>query len=433
MKRVLVVFPTAWDARQLESCHAAWHDRYAVELAEPSDDDCPWDFDVPGWIERTAAARRGRIVGVLSSSDYPGATAAGAIATRLGLPGTPPETLIRCSHKYYSRLAQREAAPESVPEFHLVDPERPLDSARAIRFPCFVKPVKGAFSVMARRIDSPEALEAFLTHPATREFVRDYPVIFNELLARLTSFEVSGSWFLAEGILRGAPVTVEGFAREGEIGILGIVDSVLHPGTGSFLRFDYPSSLPGAVQDRMGDVARRVMSHIGFRTGLFNIEMTWDADTDRIWIVEVNPRLCGQFADLYQKVDGTSGYEVALALAAGETPRLRRGAGPFRCASSFPLRTFEPVRVLRAPDRGAVARVEAEFPGALVWSECAPDQVLDDFDREDGRSARYAVVNLGGDDARDLAARLESVRARLGYVLVPIRGGAGGEGGRRQA
>ena len=428
MKRVLVVFSTAWDARQLESCRAAWAPRFEVEYAKPSDDDCPWDYDVPGWIERTAEAIRarradGRIDGVMSSSDYPGATAAGAVATRLGLPGTPPETLIRCSHKYYSRLAQREAAPEAVPDFHLVDPGRPLADAAAIRFPCFVKPVKGAFSIMARRVDSAEDLAAFLGRPAAREFVRDYVRIFNDLVARLTSLEVGGSWFLAEGLLQGDPVTVEGFAQEGEVGILGVVDSVLHPATGSFLRFDYPSQLPAAVQERMGVIARRVMTHLGFRTGLFNIEMTWDARADRIWIVEVNPRLCGQFADLYQKVDGTNGYEVGLALAAGETPALRHGQGRFRRASSFPLRTFEPVRVVRAPTAQDVSAAEALYPDTLVWVECETGWRLEDFDRfEDGFSARYGVINVGAPDRESLFSRRDEVRARLGIELAPLVG-----------
>lgn len=428
MKRVLLVFATSWDARQLESCRPAWSPRFEIEYAKPSDDECSWDYDVPAWIERTAEAIRarraggagGRIDGVMSSSDYPGATAAGAVATRLGLPGTPPEPLIRCSHKYYSRLAQRDAAPEAVPDFHLVDPERPLADVAALRFPCFVKPVKGAFSIMARRVDSPADLADFLGRPAAREFVRDYLCIFNDLVSRLTSLEVGGSWFLAEGLVRGAPVTVEGFAHAGDIGILGVVDSVLHPETGSFLRFDYPSRLPAPVQERMGEVTRRVMSHLGFGTGLFNIEMTWDAETDRIWIVEVNPRLCGQFADLYQKVDGTNGYEIALALATGEAPTLRPGQGRFRRASSFPLRTFEPVRVARAPDASCVAAVEADFPGTLVWTECSPGQTLANFEQEDGQSSRYAVINLGGDDAADVETRLDAVRARLGFELVPV-------------
>jgi hypothetical protein len=44
--RVLVVFPTAWDVRQLAACRDAWSADYAVELAAPTDEDCDDDFDV---------------------------------------------------------------------------------------------------------------------------------------------------------------------------------------------------------------------------------------------------------------------------------------------------------------------------------------------------------------------------------------------------
>lgn len=168
-------------------------------------------------------------------------------------------------------------------------------------------------------------------------------------------------------------------------------------------------------------MARRVVAELGLDRTLFNIEMTWEAATDRIAIVEVNPRLCGQFADLYQKVDGTSGYEVALDLATGGDPRPRRGAGPYAAAASFPLRVFAPARVTAAPDAAALARAEALHPGTLVWSECAPGDALADFDvDEDGASHRYAVVNLGGADRGDLDARLAEVRDALGYAMAPL-------------
>jgi biotin carboxylase len=170
----------------------------------------------------------------------------------------------------------------------------------------------------------------------------------------------------------------------------------------------------------MQDVARRVVRELGLDRTLWNIEMTWDPATDRVAIIEVNPRICGQFADLYQKVDGTSGYEVALALALGERPRVRRGEGPHRAAASFPLRVFEPCRVVAAPDAAAIAAAEAAFPGALVWSECSAGDELADFDvDEDGASHRYAVVNLGGASREDLDARLAAIVDRLGWAMGP--------------
>jgi hypothetical protein len=419
MKRVLVLCPTAWDRKQLEACRAAWSERVEVELWGPTDEERAWDFDVLGFIDQTVERFGGRIEGVMSTSDYPGATAAAAVATRLGLCGSLPEVVIRSSHKYYSRVAQREAAPEATPRFALVDPLKP---EAAIGFPTFVKPVKGAFSIMAGRVDSQEELESFVSRPAAREFIGNYMHAFNQLADRLAHLEVNGSWFLAEELLHGCQVTVDGFAAAGEVVVLGIVDSDMHPTTRSFERFDYPSALDPSLRERMGDLVRRVIARLGLDDSLFNVELAYEEKTDRVSIIEVNPRMSGQFADLYAKVDGFSLYEVALALAVGERPRVLRRAGADRAASSFPLRIYEPVRVERAPGEAEIMEVESRFPGTLVWPECQTGGELSDFERfEDGKSARYAVVNVGAESRDAVIRRCAEVRAALDFRFAPVR------------
>ncbi len=419
LERVLAVFETHWDRKQLDACRPAWVERAEVVFPPPNDCDCPSGFDVFGMIDDAAAGRLGRVDGVLSSSDYPGATVAAAIATRLGLPGPRPEHVIGASHKYYSRIAQRRVAPEVVPDFALVDPNAP-PATPPLPLPFFIKPVKSSFSVLARRIETMEALRALLASPAVSEFTSEYMILFDRLVETFTSFEVDGGYLLAEELVGGQLATVEGFVCDGEVELLGIVDSQVHEG-GSFARFDYPSALPAAVQARMADVASRVIGELGLERSLFNVEMTWSPEADRVSIIEVNPRICGQFADLYQKVDGTNAYEVALALCLGGRPRPARGAGPDRAAASFPLRVFAPARVVEAPGAERLAEAEARFARTLVWSECAAGDDLCDFDvDEDGASHRYAVVNVGGDDRDDLADRAAEIGAILGYRMAPL-------------
>src|SRR5207248_2696609 len=133
----------------------------------------------------------------------------------------------------------------------------------------------------------------------------------------------------------GKQVTVEGCVFRGEVTIIGIVDSVMYPGTISFRRFDYPSSLPQAVQARMQEIAARFIRSIGFNNGLFNIEMMFDEAADTIHMIEVNPRMCPQFADLMEKVNGVNTYEVLLDIAAGRRPALRRANARYRAAASL--------------------------------------------------------------------------------------------------
>ncbi len=430
-KRILFVFPTGWDRRQLEACRHGWGDRFEPLFAEPSADAVSYDFDVLDFIDRTAAEWRGRIDGVASSSDYPGAPVAAALATELGLPGSRPEAVLGVAHKYLSRRSQVAAVPEAVPGFALVDsapfssppiPSRDLAAAAAaLTYPCFVKPVKGAYSIHAGRIDSPGELVEFLSTEAVQTFAARYMQAFDRLLGRYLPTPVGGRYFLAEELLTGRLATVEGYVAGGEVEILGVVDSVTDPATGSFVRFDYPSDLPAAVQEEMAAIAARAIRASGLESTLFNLEMIRDPATGRLAIIEINPRMCGQFSDLYAKVDGVAGYEIALALAAGESPRRARREGRFAAAASVPLRVFEPVRVVHAPNLDDVAAAEALHPGTRIWTECEEGEELVDFDWwEDGKSYRYGIVNLGAPDRATLLQRLEEVKERLGYRFEPL-------------
>jgi ATP-grasp domain len=417
-QRVLVLFETSWDRRQLAACAARWSGAIEVAFPGPSDVDCPGDLDPVAFVSRAASGELGRIDGVLSSSDYPGVTVAGALAVELGLSGSSPERLVTAAHKYYSRIAQRAAAPEAVPEFAVVDLRAPAQPP--FGFPCWLKPVKSSFSLLARRIDGPEAFRDFVASPAVREFADDYMAIWNRLVAAYTDHAIDGRALIAEGVLRGDLVTVEGFVCGGSVEVFGIVDSTLHP-NGSFARFDYPSALPERVRDRMAAIARRVIGELGLDWTIWNIEMMYDAAADRVAIVEVNPRICGQFADLYQKVDGTNSYEIALALCTGTRPRFAPRAGRYAAAASFPLRVFEPCGAEAAPDDADAAAAEALFAETIVWRECIKGCELADFAGEDGASQRYAVINVGGANRADLGRRCRAVEKRLDYRFRALR------------
>ncbi|MEQ1894578.1 MAG: hypothetical protein ABL998_18715, partial [Planctomycetota bacterium] len=180
---------------------------------------------------------------------------------------------------------------------------------------------------------------------------------------------------------------------------------------------DYPSALPEAVQARMRALAERLVLALGLAHTLFNLELFYDAERDRIGLIEVNPRLCGQFADLYAKVDGRGGYEIALALATGaELPPRRPGAFP--AAASVPLRTFRSVQVRRAPTGALLAEVERRHPGTLAFNECAVGQELAvRSDLEDGYSVRYGILNLGAESRCDVLEKSTRIERELGYEL----------------
>jgi len=418
--RVRVLFPTAWDHQQLLARPELWADHFELVTAGPEDADCGADFDVLGFVDAAVRDWRGEVDGVLSSSDYPGIAVAAAIGAGLGLPSSAPASIMGAAHKGQARAVMAAALPELTPAFAVLDPDAD-ELPPHVPLPCFVKPAKGCYSVLARRVDDEVQLRTFLRDPRVAAYRRDYLRLYAQLVARYLGPDVDATAFVAEEVLRGQLVTVEGWSTDREAHALGVVDTVRHQRTGSFTAFCYPSRLPPAVCARLEAAACRTAAAFGLRWTMWNVEFLWDPQTDRIGIVEINPRLCGQFADLYEKVDGVNGYRIALELACGMVPEVRRGAGVWAVAASFPLRVFEPVRVLAVPSEGDLAAARALSPQAMAWNEVRAGDVLDDFaTADDGASYRYAVINVGAASHGELQGQCDRVSERLGYRFGPV-------------
>ena len=430
MKTVLLLCPNDWDADHLARSRERWAPHYKVVMHGEGAEHSPATFDALSFVDETVA-RFGRegIDGVCSSSDYPGCLVAAAVAHELGLPGPAPRGVFTCSHKYYSRVAQARAAAEATPRFGLVDEAAVAGGrvmghdGRPLEFPVFVKPVKSWFSQHARRCETAEELARFATSSEVRAHLSGFVTPFNQLLAKYTDFAVQGGHLLAEECLSGVQVTLEGYVHQGKVRVLGIVDSVMYPGTICFQRFDYPSRLPEEAQGRMVDVAERVIPATGLDETLFNIELFWERESGRVSIIEINPRMCGQFADLYEMVLGTNTYEILFALATGGEPPALGGVGAvgaaYGAAASFPLRHFGEAVVKRVPSAEGVAAVKRDYPLTVLQVYYREGQRLSDEDQSDGYSYRYAVFNLAAPDHVTLLRWGGEIERRLGFEFEP--------------
>jgi biotin carboxylase len=421
MKTVLLLCPTSREYRDLPAIAAGlncrlvfdefagdYFDRQLRGNRRPKDD----GFDILSLIEATFDRHKDRgLAGVASAVGYPGVPVASIIAERLGLAGVKVERVLRCEHKYYSRVAQQALVPSAAPPFQLVPPTGLDADTLKLPFPLFLKPVKSCFSINAQKISSlPELRRVAAGSLLPEEFLRP----FNDLLRAHTDYEFDASYLLAETLLEGRQVSLEGYAFGGRVHILGIVDSVMFPGTISFERFVYPSRLPAEVQSRMARIAEAFIGGIGYDNALFNMELIYNPATGEIHIIEVNPKIASQFPDLFEKVDGTSSYVPLLQVALGEEPAFLRGRGAFKLAASCVLRTFENKRVVRAPSAEQLAALARAFPDARVEVAVAAGDLLSDI-MQDGKSFRYGLVNIGANSPEELDAKLATCENLLDF------------------
>jgi biotin carboxylase len=420
---LLFLFSDGWDDAALASV-ATLREEFDVVCEGfdlfrfPENANILW-FDARRWLGKLVRKYRYRgVAGVVSTHEQYGALIAAMLARELGLPGTDPAAIVRAQHKYYARQALAHALPAANPEFRLLPYAFGRTVVRnadaALPYPFFVKPVKAAFSVLTRRVDTAEDLQRHLTfHPWETHIIRRLVRPFADLMREVTAFDVHPEHMMAETLLDGVQINVDGWMDRGTIGFFGIVDAVMFPGTFAFQRFEYPSRLPQEAQRRAFALAEQTMRALGFDHGGFNVEMFWRPASDTLSIIEVNPRLAAQFGDMYEKVDGTSPYDVLVDLAVGRTPRWTRGQGRFGAAASFVFREFNGA-VKIAPDRAQIDWLAATYPDARLhtyikhghsrWRET---KWLGNY--------RYAIVNLGGHDREDLFRRFEDITGALRF------------------
>lgn len=393
MPEILVVCPQERDLREIRAAglDRSFRVRYAGADLDAADD----PFDPAAFVERWATEAVDGVVGTKDRS----ALLASLIAERRGLPGPRPQALLACQHKPTSRLLQRQAVPEAVPGFALVDGSPP--EAAPFAPPFFVKPVVGRLSENARRIDRP----AELAELREDTYPRRYAAIAR--LAGLPPAAVHG--FLAEELLRGREVTVEGYCYRGRVTVIGVTDSVKYPGTNSFQRFEYPSSLSPQRQAELVELAQRVVPALGLDDGFFNVE-AFVPGRGPIGLIEVNGRIASQFASLVRALHGRSTYEALFRLACGEDPRWRAGR-PQGVAVSYCLRVFRDAVVERVPEPEDGLEVLVR-PGLLLSEQGV----------NDAHSFRLAIFSEAGETREEAVARCRARARSLDFRLRPLPG-----------
>ena len=424
--RTLLLFNYDWDSvghARVAAAQGLDLDDAGFDLFSfPSNARLAW-FDMERFV--AGLARKARARGwraVTSNHEQFGALAAALLAERMGWPGTPVAAVLACQHKLYARQVLQQVAPEANVDFQLLDAEYGAPIPEGLPYPLFVKPVKAAFSVLAREVLDHADLHRHTRFGAWELWVIRRLVEPFERLARerLPPWSTAGALPSAHRMLLEAPVRAEqfnldGYVFEGQVHLIGVVDAVMYPGTHAFMRFELPSKLATSVQTRALDVARRFLKAVGFTHGMFNLEFFYDAPSDRLTVIEFNPRMAAQFSDLYLRVRGIDLHALSMALAHGQDPaRVPVVAAADGAAASFVYRMFNAQDPVHQPSTQQQQLFTALFPDGLLF--CFPKprgSMARDFKWLG--SYRYGIVHLGGRDAADLRSRCATASGVLGW------------------
>jgi hypothetical protein len=374
--------------------------------------------DVLAAAQRELDAFDGRIDAIIGFWDFPVSSILPLLRKRYGLPGASLEEVVMCEHKYWSRLVQQRVIDE-YPPFGLVDPERDLTPPEGLRYPMWVKPVKSFSSVLAFGVADDEAFREALGK--IRDGIGWVGEPFDALLEHVDLppeiAAAGGQACLAEEAITGRQLTVEGYRYQGKVVIYGVVDSVTYENSPSFLRYQYPSSLPDMVCDRLADISRRLVEAIGLERNTFNIEYFWDPGTDAITLLEINPRHSQSHAELFEDVDGMANHEAMLRLALGRDPEFPRGKGSYPVAAKWFVRRFSDGIVRRHPSPEEIEAIQHIVGGTTIDLAVHAGDRLSDLHEQDSYSYQLASVYVGAADEAELSAKFDQVVAALPFEI----------------
>ena len=387
MHEILVLCPQERDVRSIAA--AGLDRRYAVRFAG-EDLDRLDEFDPVAFLAACEAIPADGIVATKDQS----ALLASLLTARRGRPGPATDALLACQHKPTSRALQRRVAPASTPRVAVLDGGRVPFSP-----PFFVKPVVGRLSEHARRIDTESDLAAL---PEPDGYARRY----GEIAALAGASPDSARGFLAEELLHGLQVTLEGYVHRGRVTPIGVADSVFYPGTISFERFEYPTRLRDERQAELATLAEALVAAHGLDDTFFNIEF-FVPEEGPPGIVELNARISSQFALLVHELHGRSTYEALFAVALGDDPAWR-ATPPEGVGVSYVVRVFHDAYVEAVPG-----------PEPDLEILVRPGLKLSDQGTNDAQSFRLAILYAFGETRAEAVQRARARARRLEFRLQP--------------
>ncbi|MEU6443791.1 ATP-grasp domain-containing protein [Streptomyces sp. NPDC047046] len=384
------------------------------------------DIDFDGLLEKARAtlnAFDGCVDAVVGYWDFPVSALVPLLCAERGLRATSVESIVRCEHKYWSRLLQREAAPEAVPGFGLVDlDETDPRPPAGVSFPMWLKPVKSYSSELAFGVkDEAEFRKAV-------EEIRAGIGRMGEPFSRLMEgidlpseiAEAGGAACLAEEALTGVQVAAEGYVHDGEVVVYGVLDSHTYPNSACFLRHQYPADLPEETTRRVVDISRRVMERTGLDSATFSIEFFYDPETGDVKVLEINPRHSQSHAEMFAHVDGVPNHHRMLSLALGRDPRVRQGHGRYEYGAKWYYRRFRDGIVHRVPTAEEIAEVEREVPGVKVVIVPVEGVRLSEMPGQDSYSAELAHLYVGADSDKELEAKYDRAVRGLRFEIEDV-------------
>lgn len=360
---------------------------------------------------------------IIAQWDFPTSVLVPILCKEFGVPSPSLESVLKCEHKYWSRLEQTAVIPDVVPRFCAVDPFSEMALTEIdIDFPFWIKPVKAFSSQLGFLINN--ETEFYRALEQIRPGIGRIGSAFDEVLARVTLPPavklVGGSSCIAEEVVQGRQIAPEGYVLNGKVKVHGIFD-MHRVANGTMLdRYEYPSSAPDYIQYAVVSKCEEFLGQIGFDNGCFNAEFMWDDEQNLLRLIEFNTRISQSHSEMFLQVDGRSNHEVAVAVALGEEPQMPVREGPYNVAAKCMISHQQDGVVGHIPTDDELKALQEKYPHMQLKLDIQPGTRLRDLPNQD--SYRYVLgeIYLGARSKEKLIERYNDCVSSLNIQILPL-------------
>lgn len=342
------------------------------------------------------------------------------LAREYNLPHLPLDALIKCEHKYLSRLEQKKIIPDKIPEFNVVNPfdSQPFDSI-SMEFPYWLKPIQSFASQMCFKIENRKDFDKAMS--IIRQKLHRFADPFNYILDKVdlpeNIQEVDAYHCIAEDALPGVQATVEGYVHNGSIGYIGAFDSKRHRHHETFFSYEYPANLDQKMIDKIEETSTKVLENFGYDNSSFNIEYFYDKDSDDYSLLEINPRISQSHSDPFHKVDGAPNHKPMIEVALGKKPEFPHREGDFNVAAKFYYRVFEDGEITEVPGNDDLEAIRKEMSDMEIKIWVEKGDRLSELHDQDSYSYKLASVYLGAENKKKLYAKRDRCFDLLNFKI----------------
>lgn len=245
-----------------------------------------------------------QVSGVLAYASDPAAPTAAYVAEKMGLPGSPYESVeILCNKDRFRAFLKEHGFCTPEAKGYTDTAAACADIAAGVfRLPVIVKPVDSSGSKGVARIDTPE--QAMPLIEEAMSFSRGKRIIVEEFVEK-HGYQIAG----------------DGLSVDGQLVFRYFANDHFNPAcVNPFVPISasFPYNMPVWVQDKVHAEIQRLLTALGMQTTTYNFDMRIDKDYN-VYLMEVAPRDGGNYIpQIIRYATGVDLVECSVKAAMGE-------------------------------------------------------------------------------------------------------------------